>query len=334
MSDEVVTSSMAHESITAPTTESAPEPVVEASSTNESTDGGETTETETPATPAYVPNYKLKVYDQETELNDPFLKDLIKDADSEKKVKEIAQKYLGFDTVKEKNQKVTEEYKNYQASSQPILQVYNQYSKLASAGDLDGIFQLLKIPEQEIFKYAVQKAEEAQMSPDQRMYLQQQRQTFRNNQSLEEQNQSLQTQHEQQRSELRTMELNFVMARPDVHSTAQAYDTRMGQPGAFRQLVREKGLAHHMSTKGKEDLSADQAVMEVMKYIGVLVTPQQAQASAQQGMAPNVALIPQHNAPPIIPNVTGRGTSPVRKQVRSIADLKKRRDELGSSSQE
>ncbi len=330
---ETVTSSVTNASVT-PTPQAAPEPVAadttpeqESSNTEESTEGA------APETPAYVPNYKLKVYDQEKDLEDPFLKALIKDADSEKKVKEIAQKYLGFDTVKERNQKISEEYKTYQTNTQPILGVYNQYSKLAQAGDLEGIFSLLKIPEQEIFKYAVQKAEEAQLAPEQRMQLQQQRQTRQRAMSLEEENQNLQAQQQDQVSEFRKQELNWVMARPDMHSVAQTYDSKVGQPGAFRQLVIDKGLAHHAATRGKEDLSAEQAAMEVLKYIGIFVQPNQ-NGNAQPSIAPNVQLIQQNGQPPIIPNVTGRGSSPVKKQVRSLSDLKRRRDELNGSSGE
>lgn len=328
---DVVTSSVENSSVT-PVTQSSSEPVDSSSSQSDvDTQADETTEATQPQVPTYIPDYKLKVYDQEGVLEDKFLKDLIKDPESEKKVKEIAQKYLGFDVVKERNQKISEDLKTYQQSTQPIVQVYNQYNKLAQANDLEGIFNLLKIPEQEIFKYAVQKAEEAQLSPDQRMQLQQQRQIRQRAMSLEEQNQNLQNEQTVQLGEFRKQELNWVMARPDIDGVAKSYDTKVGKPGAFRQLVIDKGLAHHAATRGKEDLSAEQAAMEVLKYIGVLVTPQ-GPVQSQPSIAPNTQLIQQNGQPPIIPNVTGRGTSPVRKQVRSISDLKKRRDELGSSS--
>ena len=72
--------------------------------------------------PAYTPNYKLKVYDEEKELEDKFLKDLIKDPESEKKVKEIAQKYLGFDTVKSRHEKVKSEYQTFKEQAEPVVE--------------------------------------------------------------------------------------------------------------------------------------------------------------------------------------------------------------------
>ncbi len=308
----------------------APTPEVESSGVELTASDSETDEKVTPAGPAYVPDYKLRVYEQDAVLEDPFLKALIKDADSEKKVKEIAQKYMGFDTIKEKHEKAKGEHQTYQQQTQPILNVYNEYSKFAKAGDLDSIFQLLKIPEQAIFQYAVAKAEEAQLDPTQRYQIQQQRQIARDKMQLDEQNQSLQSQMSTQLSQHRNQELNWVMARPEVHSVAQVYDAKVG-PGSFRQLVIDKGLAHHAATRGQEDLSAEQAAMEVLKYIGAFVTPTSS-GMPQPGQAPNVALIQQNGAPPIIPNVSGRGTSPVSKKILSLNGLRKKAEELSASS--
>lgn len=277
------------------------------------------------ASDSYKPDYKLKVYDEERELDDPFLKNLIKDADSEKKVKEIAQKYLGFDTVKGRNEKLRTELTQYQETTKPVIEYYNQASNLLQKGDLEGFFELTKIPNQAIFEYAVKKAEEAQLPAEQRYQMEQQKQIQKQKEYLESQNQSLQTQQQKQLSDFRAQELTWVMSRADVQSVANSFDQKVGKPGAFRQAVIDKGLAHYAATG--QDLSAEQAAQEVLKLIGAVVTPA---ASAQPGIQ-QPSLIPQNGAPPIIPNVTGRGTSPVRQKVKSLDDLKKRRAELGAS---
>lgn len=306
-----------------------PDVKVEAPSQTEESPKQEVSSAPAPEAKSYTPDYKLKVYDEEKELDDPFLKALIKDADSEKKVKEIAQKYLGFDTVKGRHEKTKTEYQAYQQQTQPIVEYYNKATKLLQGGDLDSFFDLLKIPTNAIFQYAVQKAEEANLSPEQRYALHQQRQDRMMKMQLEEQNQSLMTQQQRQLTEFRNQELNWVLARPEVHSVVQSIDQKYG-PGTFRKAVIEKGLAHHAATQGKEDLSAEQAVQEVMKLLGGVVTPTPP-AQAQPG-AP-ASLIQQNGQPPVIPNVTSRGgSSPVKKQVRSIADLKKKSEELRSSS--
>lgn len=309
------------ESTASEVTTSAPE-TMEASSEATETPSQEENEV-TPEVPAYTPNYKLKVYDEEKELDDPFLKDLIKDQKSEEKVKEIAQKYLGFDTVKGRHEKLKGEYTQYQQQVQPVVEYYNKAATFMQKGNLEGLFDLLQIPSDAIFRYAVKKAEEAQLGPEQQAQLQQQRQMAKQKEYLESQNQTLMTQQQQQISQFRAQELSWTLQRPDVASVAKAFDDRVGRPGAFRQAIIDKGLAHYAATNGREDLSAEQATAEVMKLIGPVVT--QTTMTAQQAQP----LIQQPNGqPPIIPNVTGRGASPVRKQMRSLADLKKKREEI------
>ena len=268
--------------------------------TNTDSDGAETPSA---PVPEYKPDYKLKVYDEE---------------------KEIAQKYLGFDTVKTRHEKTKGEYQQFQSETKPIVEYYHQASNMLQKGNLEGFFDLLKIPDEVIFRYAVKKAEEAQLPVEQRQQIEYQKQIQRQKEYLESQNQTLQTQQQTQISEFRNQELNWVMSRPDVQSTSHAVD-KMHGPGAFRQLVIEKGLAHFAKTGGKEDLTAEQAVTEVMKLIGPSITPAMHQGAPQNVQQTN-------GQPPIIPNVSGRSSSPVRKQVRSIADIKKRREELSSSS--
>lgn len=297
---------------------------------SESSEG--TAEVTPPVVPEFVPNFKLKVYDEEKELDDPFLKELIKDAASEKKVKEIAQKYLGFDTVKARHEKTRNEYSEYQQQTKPIVDYYNEASKHLKKGDLDSFFEQLQIPKDAIYKYAIQKAEEAQLDPQTRANMDYQRQVTKQKEYLEGQNQTLQNQQQQQLSQFRAQELNWMLSRPDVQNVAQAFDQRVGRPGAFKQAVIDKGLAHYAATQGKEDLSVEQATSEIMKLLGAVVGP--TGQAVIPGSAPQqqVQLIQQNGQPPIIPNVTGRGTSPVKKQVRSIADLKKRKEELNASS--
>lgn len=298
---------------------------VETSSGSESTDTDTDVESDVEETPKYVPDYKLKVYDEEKELDDPFLKNLIKDADSEKKVKEIAQKYLGFDTLKSKNERTRAELQHFQQSMQPVIQTYNEASNCLAKKDFDGLFEVLQIPTDEIFKYAIKKAEEAQMPEYQRQQMHQQRQIEKEREMLQGQNQSLQQQQYNQLSQFRAQELSWVMQRPEVTSVAQAFDAKNGQ-GSFRQAVVNQGLAHYAATG--QDLSAEQAAMAVVKTLGGFVTqtPLNGQSSTQ-----TIPLIKQSEKPPIIPNVTGRGTSPVKKQVRSIADLKRRSAEFNGN---
>lgn len=308
-------------------------PAVETKS-SESSEGVELKSAEgapAPEKPAYVPNYKLKVYDEEKELEDKFLKDLIKDADSEKKVKEIAQKYLGFDTVKSRHEKVKTEFTEYQKQAQPVVEYYNHAQNLLANKRYDDFFELIKVPENEVMAWAVKRVQELQAPPEERQRIQYQRQMEKEKQFYESQTMTLQQQQQSQMAQFRAQELSWVMQKPDVQAVASAYDAKHGA-NSFKMLVRDKGLAHHAATNGREDLTAEQAVGEVMKLLSPFVNQTNSSGATMPGAAPQQpALIPQNGAPPIIPNVAGKGTSPVKKQVRSIADLKKRSEELNSS---
>lgn len=322
------------ESTVAPESSSAPESVSSEAVSSETSsvssesdsDSVESSGNEAPA-PAYVPDFKLKVYDEEKEI-DPMFRGLIKDADTEKKVKEFAQKAMAFDTVKTRQERTREEFANYQQNTKPVVEIYNQASNMLQKKDYDGIFDLLGIQTDEIFKYAVKKAEEAQLPESQRQAIHQQKQIEKERASLQTQNQSLQQQQFTQLSQFRAQELNWVMARPDVNPIAQTFDAKNG-PGSFRQLVIDKGLAHYASTGG--DLPAEQAVQEVMKLVGAFV--QNTNGMGNQAPPQNQLIQQNGGQPPIIPNVSSRGSSPVKKQIRSLDDLKKRGAELRGSRQ-
>lgn len=286
-------------------------------------DGGELTPK--PEKPPYKPNYKIKVYDKDDEIKDEFLKTLIKDAETEKKVKEYAQKSMGFDVVKERYEGTRTQFLEYAKQAEPIINHYKQANKMLEKGDLDSFFGHIGIKEDDILRYAVQKAEERQLSPDQRSYLQHQRQLAQQTEFLESQNQALLERQRQQKIEFRNQELQWVLSNPEVSSIEQRYDS-LKEPGSFKELVRAVAYTYYKDTG--VDLSAKEAVDLVLKKYIALDRP--ANAAPQPGGQDMPAAAPQQQAPPVIPNVESKGVSPVRKQVKSIADIKKRYEELAS----
>lgn len=301
----------------------------ETPASEDQTSESEETSEEQPSKPKYTPNFKLKVYDKEETL-DPFFQSLIKDEESEKKVKDFAEKSLAFSELKKMHESQKQQHQEYQTQTKPVVDYYNQASAMLQKGDLESFFDLVGIPMQSVYQYAVQKAQEAQLDPAQQQQLAQQRQIAREREYYQQQSQNLMTQSQQQLAQFRSQELNWVLARPDVSATVQAFDAKNGI-GAFRQLVKDQGLAHFAQTQGKEDLSAEQAVDKVMKLVGGFVTPTN---GAQPGApAPQQVsqLIQPGEQPPIIPNVSGKGSSPIKKKITSIAEIKRRRDEYANS---
>ena len=129
----------------------------------------------------------------------------------------------------------------YQQQAQPVVDYYNKATTFLQKGDLESFFEFINIPDAKIFEYAVKKAEQSQLPPEQQQQYMNQRQVQRDREMLANQNQQIQTQQQQQLSEFRNQELNWVLQKPDVPSVSQAFTAKNGT-GSFRTIVVDQGL--------------------------------------------------------------------------------------------
>lgn len=266
--------------------------------------------------PAYTPNYKFKVMDEEKEF-DEWVKGAIKDKEHEEKLRDLYTKAYGLEhhkktheTLKERVEKhyrpLETEYTNFKQNLAYLDQVIRKK-------DYQTFFDTLKIPRQDILKYALDVVKYEEMPPEQKAVIDRQREVERYNEMLAQQNMSYQQQIEQQAVQARTIELNSELMKPEVSSFVQNFDTRAGKPGAFReQVIRHAELAYY---RNQVDLPVEQAVREVMAQYGSLVAPQ---------ALPTPTPAPQaQQKPPVIPNVQSSGNSPAKVMPTSLADLRK-----------
>lgn len=179
-------------------------------------------------------------------------------------------------------------------------------------GDFDSAFEILGLTEDQIIKYALNKVQYKQMSPEQRAAYDSQLSNTRRMMALEAENQELSQSYQSFAVQQREGEVEMVLSRPDVSSVVQAFDQRVGRPGAFRDEVIKRGkLYAHQGY----DAPAQQVIGELINLVGGVPTPQQ---TIQQGMGQQ-----PRQAKPTLPNITGKGTSPVKKIPKSIDDLRK-----------
>lgn len=277
--------------------------------------------------PPYLPNYKYKVLDKEQEF-DAFLKGVIKDPETEKKVRELYEKANGLDFVKKERQSVRTELSQERERSEQAINYIKTASSLEQKGDMHSFFQFLGIHEDKILKYALERIQYRELGPEQRAIVDQQQSAALRSLALEQQNQQLQQNFAQVAQNQRSMELQAEISKPDVSNVVQSFDARVGKPGAFQQAVIERGQYHWF--KNKVDIPVSQAVAEVLSLIngygvsqngaGAVVDNSQAQMS---GAGSSPAQNPHQPTKQIIPNIRGSGTSPVRKVPGSIEDLKK-----------
>lgn len=285
----------------------------------------------TPAAPAaYAPNLKFKVLDKEHEI-DPLFAGVIKDADTEKKVRELFEKAYGLDSVKADRQslkqKIETHYAPLEQTHQNTVKALAQFDKMIEQKDYDNFFGTLQIPEEEILKWAVKKAQLMSLTPEERQAYNESVQQRNRLYSLEQQVADSQEAQFQIAVQTRTAQLDQELSKPEILNVIDAYDGRVGTPGAFKAEVIKRGQLY--AYQGK-DISVEEAVREVIGLMGVNaqapVAPQQVQQPVNNSAGNGQGTAPQAQAPsqkpPVIPNVGGQGTSPAKKVVRSLDDIR------------
>lgn len=272
----------------------------------------------------YTPNFKFKSYGKEYEIDEMF-RGLIKDPETEKKVKSFFERAYGVDTMKSTNQKLKEDFNSFKEQTAQRDKALDTLSSYIQKDDLHSFFQALKIPEEKVLRYALDRVQYREMSPEQRAVIDAQYQERHRAMTLEEQNQMLAQQYQQEAARARGLELDYELNNPEVKAAAEAFDARVGQPGAFKQEVIRRG--QYLWHTEQRDIPAKQAIHEVISNYGLSSMQNQYQ---QQGMpvnagasqAPVTQQITQQ-IKPTLPNFRGSGTSPVKRVPQTLEDLKK-----------
>lgn len=267
------------------------------------------------APPAYQPNYKYKAALQEKEL-DAFWHPLVKDADSEKKVKELFTKVDAFDFVKGKHQTLEQQFNSLQEDYGQVNNTVQRFNQSVKGGDLSSAFRLAGITKGQVFKWTQSQLQLMELPPEQRQQFEQYENTQHQKSELEQQVSHLQKQYEQQAVQARTTQLDFALGKPDVSRFAEAWDANTGEAGAFRKFVVEEAKKIYYDTQ--QDISPDQAIANVMQRFGKFLNMGETIVPTSQASS-----IANQANKPVIPHVAGKAASPIKKVPKSLDDLKK-----------
>lgn len=274
----------------------------------------------TPAAPVFAPNFKFKVLDKEHEIPE-FLRGAVKDATTEKQLKELHEKAFGLDIVKPKYQETKKQLDQVRGTLEKQSTELSRLGQLLEKNDLDSFFKALKISEEQVLRYALERVQYRELPLEQRLQVDAQMQERQRLGQLEQQTQTYEQQYYAEATRNKALQLDYSLEKPEVKSIADAFDTRLGTPGAFRAEVIKRGqLAFH--TTG-QDIPVDQAMKEVLALAGG-VLPSGGNPAAQTQAPAAAQGSPAPVQPPIIPNVSGRGASPAKRAITSIADLRER----------
>lgn len=282
----------------APAPESVPQPTDEEVSPLAAAEAGEPK--------PYAPNFKYKVLDEEREISHPLFKQLVKDAETEKQVREIFEKADGLDIYKTKYSNLDSEYKNTVAELQNIQEAIDQARQYWQA-DKEKFFESLGIDVKDVYKWVAEKVKYMELPQEQKELYDRERESRLRAAELERTNARYEQMRQQQMLQARSFELDQGIESPQVAPVAKAYDAIYG-PGAFRQEVIRQGVLE-FQLRG-QDVPVSEALAAVYTKAKVL-----ADRAAQTG-APK-------ESPKVIPTVRSGTASPAKKKITSLADLEK-----------
>lgn len=264
--------------------------------------------------PPYTPNYKFKVADFEKhgkkEMDfDEFLRPVIKDPETEKKVRDLYERAFGVDGIKQHRETIQTELKQVRGQFDQQSTMLRDLVHLRD-NDFDGFMEASGIKPETVLGWVQKRLAYQGMTPEQRAEFDQnaatRRQAFQQERSFATREQS----YQQQIQQFHDMQIEAAISRPDVQPVAESFNERKGNPNAFRDLVYMVGK--NGSSPGK-DMPVSEAIKEALSLVGT-----QSHAAPTQEPAGK----PPAERRPTIPNVgAGKGSSPVSKQIKTFEDL-------------
>jgi len=259
--------------------------------------------------PTFQSSYKYKVLGEEKELPET-VRPLIKDADSEKFVRELFEKSEAMEHFKTKHGSLHAEYEKVRQQYEPLMGELTELSELRQAGDLGGFFEKLGLKQEEVLSWAVEQVKQMQLPEDQRRAHETMSLRDRELRELRKANERTQSQMESYLVTQKQREIEMATSVPEVKSFVAAFDERAGRQGAFMEELLFRG---DKAFRQGRDLSAQEVVSEIMRLYPMGGQP------AAPGSAPK---------PPVIPNVGGRNGIPSPGSPRNLDDLKKLADSM------
>lgn len=273
--------------------------------------------------PAYVPNFKYKVYGEDKELPEKF-RSLIKTQEDEKEVRDIFERADAIEGFKRKNDEARARYdsleKTVKEELAPTIQHYHSLAESlrdsVQREDFLGVCEALGINPDAMLGIA---AKEAALRQNPESY--RAAQAERNAYVAQKQVSSYEKSQQQATMEVEARYINrmfdLAFTREDVKKYASDFDARMGQEGSFLSKIREQGEYHYLKGEKKDPI---ELIDHFMKMFPMASQPQ-VNANAQPVQGGNAA--PASKA--TIPSVPASGGSalPKKKQYQSIKEMQK-----------
>lgn len=272
--------------------------------------------------PAYTPNFKFKVHDQEHEFEEA-VRPFITNEEMEKKFRDLYERAYGLDQIKPKYEKYKTDYQQLSNNWNTVSQDLQKLGLYLHSKDYANFFKTFNLSDEQIMQYALERLQFHELPPEKRAQIEQQQTQSAEYVRLKQENARLREFYQNQELSQLQGSLNQAISAPDIQTVAASFDARAGKPGAFRESV-----IHHanvvFSSSGK-DMGAQEAVESFINLMGLTSAQPAVPGQMSQGMQTQ-APVPQRAQ--TLPKMQGSGASPVKKTIKSIEELKKIRSQM------
>ena len=278
-----------------------------------------------PAVDAYTPNFNYKVYGEEREFPE-FLQQMVKDQETEEKLRGYLSKADGFEPLKEKYDTTRTERDDFKNKYESMTGDIGKLSHFVKNDRLSA-YDMLGISQDQLLEDASKLIELREMDPQQRQEFEAQRHAQQANYDLENKMGVLEQQNQELLRQQHEFKLDQELAKPDVTAVSSHYDAKFG-PGSFKNKVIHN--AYIVQSQTGRDMSVEEAVQEIVgEYTQLGLNFNQApRPSGASSHGQSVEQPVAREVPKSLPNLgSGRGVSPTAPTLKSIDDLRRLRQE-------
>lgn len=262
-------------------------------------------------TPQYQPNFKFKVYNEEKEI-DEWLRPLVKDLDSEKKVRDFCERAYGVDGMRSRLNEAREQHKGVEGKYNQIMDGIETLRTHVSNDDFDSFFKVMSIPKERIYQWVARELQAEKLAPEEKQRYNEQMELRRERSSLQKDLQTYKSDNERFQIQAMETDLESALKSPEVNSIMQSFDARAGRVGAFRdRVINELTILEFTTGKTPRASEGVERLLGLMQY------------SPSQVNTPQGNPQPTQIEKPVIPNLKSKASiSPVKKAPQSLQELR------------
>lgn len=268
--------------------------------------------------------------DKEEIAFDEWLQPVVTSPEIENQIRELYTRANGFDSYKSRLEESQRKIDNLALESQR-LKDESEYARQGIEGlkklaleDFPSFAHLVGLDDEKILGYATRRLDYQEKSPAERKLIDDEIAQRVNSYSRSAEAENLRRQNTALMQQQHEAEMTQALSIPEISRFEIEFDKRLGKEGAFKDHVRQYGSSQYQASKRYiKPLEAVQAVYQQYKPLFADALEEAINKNATKNDQKAGSKPPKNLG-------AGRNTTIVTKRIKSIADLRKRADELAA----